>query len=231
MRRSSSKLDARHVPLRAGLRRPDRTGPREPASGLSPKVCSPPSRRREPPRSRLTKGSVASSARPVRREHRQTAPGRGRMGHGDRRWVGDGAPPRRGQVHPLPSKRGRERPAAGPHPRVRHLRRVPHAHGTPPCRPMGERRPRPAGLRAQRAPRPRPGHPRSGRAPCWRSSTRSTSTRQCWSGTRWAVRSVSRWRTRHPNGSTASCWSRLLEACRTSRCPARSASWRLDVAA
>ena len=35
-------------------------------SGLSPRVCSPPSRRRETPRGRLTRGAVTSSARPVR---------------------------------------------------------------------------------------------------------------------------------------------------------------------
>ena len=43
--------------------------------------------------------------------------------------------------------------------------------------------------------------------PCWQSWTRWTSNRRCWSGTRWAVRSASRWRTRRPNGSTA--WSGL----------------------
>ena len=143
----------------------------------------------------------------VRPEHPRILAARGRIRHGDRAGVGDGAPARRGPVRPLPAQRGRERRARRPHPRVRHLRRVPHAHGTPPCRPVGQRGPGPARATGAASGATASWTSPLWPAPCWRSSTRSTSTRPCWSGTRWAARSASRWRTRRPSGSTASSWS------------------------
>ena len=64
---------------------------------------------------------------------------------------------------PLPAQHGRGRRADRPRPRVRDLRRVPHAHGAQARQAVGQRGAGPAGVRAQRAPRPRPGHSRPGR--------------------------------------------------------------------
>lgn len=101
----------------------------------------------------------------VKPGHPRALAARGMIRHGDRARVGDRASARRGPIRPRSAQRGRERGARRPHPRLRHLRRVPHAHGTRPCRPAGERGPGPARLRSQRAARPRPGHSRSGRRP------------------------------------------------------------------
>ena len=61
------KLDARAVPVRAGLRRPDRTATTTACvAACRPRRASLRAGDREPPRSSTHQGSVASSARPVR---------------------------------------------------------------------------------------------------------------------------------------------------------------------